>query len=111
MAPVMTSGYWPLKLALTRDSFCGGLKAAGVCSGRAGGGALGGGVFTPRPRRAAPPTFSAGAERGVRLRVRESARARRIVLRIDAGADAVELVLPKRVPLAAGLRFLEARRD
>ena len=45
------------------------------------------------------------------VRVRESARARRITLRIDAAADSIELVLPKRVSLAAGLRFLETRRD
>ena len=51
------------------------------------------------------------AEREVPLRVRESARARRITVRIDAGADSVELVLPRRVSLAAGLRFLDARRD
>src|SRR5260370_25964159 len=51
------------------------------------------------------------AEREVPLRVRESARARRITVRIDAAADSVELVLPKRVSLAAGLRFLDARRD
>ncbi len=68
-------------------------------------------MSTTRPRRAAPPTVFALAEREIPLRVRESARARRIVLRIDAGADAVELVLPKRVSLAAGLRFLETRRD
>jgi len=51
------------------------------------------------------------AEREVPLRVRESARARRITVRIDAGADSVELVLPRRVSLSAGLRFLDARRD
>jgi len=51
------------------------------------------------------------AEREVPLRVRESARARRITVRIDAAADSVELVLPRRVSLAAGLRFLDARRD
>jgi len=68
-------------------------------------------VFGFRPRRAAPPTILALAEREVPLRVRESARARRITVRIDAGADSVELVLPRRVSLAAGLRFLDARRD
>jgi len=68
-------------------------------------------VFGSSPRRAAPPTVLALAEREVPLRVRESARARRITLRIDAVADSIELVLPKRVSLAAGLRFLETRRD
>ena len=68
-------------------------------------------MFGFRPRRAAPPTVFALAEREVPLRVRESARARRITLRIDAAADSVELVLPKRTSLAAGLRFLETRRD
>jgi predicted metal-dependent hydrolase len=68
-------------------------------------------VFGFRPRRAAPPTVLALAEREVPLRVRESARARRITVRIDAGADSVELVLPRRVSLAAGLRFLDARRE
>jgi predicted metal-dependent hydrolase len=51
------------------------------------------------------------AERDVPLRVRQSDRARRITLRIDAAAESLELVLPKRVSLAAGLRFLESRRD
>lgn len=50
------------------------------------------------------------AEREVPLRVRQSERARRITLRIDAAAESLELVLPKRVSLAAGLRFLESRR-
>ncbi len=68
-------------------------------------------MFGFRPRRAAPPTILALAERDVPLRVRESARARRITLRIDAAAEAIELVLPKRVSLAAGLRFLDSRRD
>ena len=57
-------------------------------------------MFGLRPRRVAPPTIVALAEREVLLRVRESARARRITLRIDAAAEAIELVLPKRVSLA-----------
>jgi predicted metal-dependent hydrolase len=64
-----------------------------------------------RSRRVAPPAVFALAEREVALRVRESTRARRITVRIDAGTDSVELVLPKRASLAAGLRFLETRRD
>jgi predicted metal-dependent hydrolase len=51
------------------------------------------------------------AERDVPLRVRQSERARRITLRIDAAAESIELVLPKRVSLAAGLRFLDSRRE
>jgi predicted metal-dependent hydrolase len=68
-------------------------------------------VFGFSPRRAVPPTVLALAEREVPLRVRQSVRARRITLRIDAAAESIELVLPKRVSLAAGLRFLESRRD
>jgi len=68
-------------------------------------------VFGLRPRRVAPPAVLNLAEREVPLRVRESARARRITLRIDAAAAGVELVLPRRVSLAAGLRFLDSRRD
>jgi predicted metal-dependent hydrolase len=69
-------------------------------------------VFGFRPRRAAPPpTVLALAERDVPLRVRQSDRARRITVRIDAAAESIELVLPKRVSLAAGLRFLDSRRD
>jgi predicted metal-dependent hydrolase len=64
-----------------------------------------------RPRRAAPPTILALAEREVPLHVRESARARRITLRVDATTESIELVLPKRVSLSAGLRFLDSRRD
>jgi len=67
-------------------------------------------VFGFRSRRAAPPTILALAEREVPLRVRQSARARRITLRIDAAAESIELVLPKRVSLATGLRFLDSRR-
>jgi predicted metal-dependent hydrolase len=68
-------------------------------------------VFEFRQRRVAPPTVFALAEREVTLRVRESARARRFTVRIDAGAESVELVLPRRASLAAALRFLETRRD
>ena len=47
-------------------------------------------------------------EAAVRLRV--SARARRLVLRVDAAARQVELVLPKGVSRARGLAFLAERR-
>ncbi|MBV8393337.1 MAG: metal-dependent hydrolase, partial [Alphaproteobacteria bacterium] len=45
------------------------------------------------------------------MRVRQSSRAQRIALRIDAADAAVELVLPKRVKITTGLNFLESRRD
>ncbi len=32
MAPVMTSGYWPLKLGLTWYCFCEALKSVAICS-------------------------------------------------------------------------------
>jgi predicted metal-dependent hydrolase len=62
-------------------------------------------------RQPVPPQALTLDGREVPLRVRQSARARRVAVRIDAGAAAVELVLPKRVSLAVGLDFLESRRD
>jgi predicted metal-dependent hydrolase len=62
-----------------------------------------------RSTQSAPQSLAFGA-REVPLRVRQSARARRIALRIDAAASAIELVLPHRVPLAVGLDFIEQRR-
>lgn len=44
------------------------------------------------------------------IRVRVSARARRIAVRIDESADAIELVVPKGISLKAGLSFLEQQR-
>jgi predicted metal-dependent hydrolase len=44
------------------------------------------------------------------VHVRVSTRARRIAVRIDESADAVELVIPKGVSLKAGLRFLDQQR-
>jgi predicted metal-dependent hydrolase len=44
------------------------------------------------------------------IRVRVSVRARRIAVRIDESADAIELVVPKGVSLKTGLRFLEQQR-
>jgi predicted metal-dependent hydrolase len=69
-------------------------------------------VPSVQPRRfdAAPP-FIALAAGEIRLLVRESPRARRLTLRIDAAGEAVELVLPRRVSLATGLAFLDSRRD
>ncbi len=45
-----------------------------------------------------------------RVRIRVSARARRIALRIDAAERKVELVLPAGVPPSHGLRFLAAKQ-
>jgi predicted metal-dependent hydrolase len=59
---------------------------------------------------AAPPSIALAAGE-VKLLVRESPRARRLALRIDAAGEAIELVLPRRVSLATGLAFLESRRD
>lgn len=47
--------------------------------------------------------------RGIALRVRRSARARRLSLRIAGHDDSVELVLPQRAQEADGLDFLKSR--
>jgi predicted metal-dependent hydrolase len=47
---------------------------------------------------------------GAAVRVRVSARARRIVLRIDQAERVIVLVLPPRMPLRRGLQFLAAQR-
>ena len=52
--------------------------------------------------------FSKGA---VPIRLRVSARAERLALRIDGRGQAVELVLPHRTPLVSGLKFLDQNRD
>ena len=62
------------------------------------------------PPPSAPPAALRIGNREVPLRVRQSPRARRIAVRIDAAAGAVELILPHRVPLAVGLDFLTARQ-
>jgi predicted metal-dependent hydrolase len=48
-------------------------------------------------------------ERAVPLVARQSRRARRVALNIDPVEDAVELVLPRGVPLNEGLRFAEQK--
>lgn len=50
-------------------------------------------------------------EQRVEVHCRRSTRARRMILRIDAARDRVELVLPPRVQQSTGLRFLEAKQD
>lgn len=47
---------------------------------------------------------------GAPVSIRVNARARRLLLRIDPSDRNVELVLPRGVPPAHGLRFLEAQR-
>jgi predicted metal-dependent hydrolase len=47
---------------------------------------------------------------GAPLAIRVNPRARRLLLRIDAAARTVELVLPRGVPAEHGLRFLAAQR-
>jgi predicted metal-dependent hydrolase len=47
---------------------------------------------------------------GAPVSIRVNPRARRLLLRIDASARAVELVLPRGVPAEHGLRFLAAQR-
>jgi predicted metal-dependent hydrolase len=47
---------------------------------------------------------------GAPLAIRINPRARRLLLRIDAAARTVELVLPRGVPVEHGLRFLAAQR-
>ena len=49
--------------------------------------------------------------RAVPLRVRRNARARRVVLRVDAARDEAILTLPARVPLDEGLRFARERGE
>ena len=46
---------------------------------------------------------------GAPLAIRVNPRARRLLLRIDAAARTVELVLPRGVPAEHGLRFLAAQ--
>jgi predicted metal-dependent hydrolase len=52
----------------------------------------------------------AALELGAPVAIRVSPRARRVSLRIDAAAHGVELVLPRGMPAAQGLRFLSAHR-
>jgi predicted metal-dependent hydrolase len=47
---------------------------------------------------------------GAPLSIRVNPRARRLLLRIDAAARTVELVLPRGIPAEHGLKFLEAQR-
>jgi predicted metal-dependent hydrolase len=47
---------------------------------------------------------------GAPLSIRVNPRARRLLLRIDAAARMIELVLPHGVPAESGLKFLDAQR-
>ncbi len=51
------------------------------------------------------------AGREVAVRVRKTARARRMTLRIDGAIDGIDLTLPRWVSVAEGLRFAESKRD
>lgn len=58
------------------------------------------------------PSFSLTLPSGeVTVRVRRSARARRIALKIDVDAEGVELILPEWVPLSVGVDFMKTRAD
>jgi predicted metal-dependent hydrolase len=47
---------------------------------------------------------------GAPVSIRVNPRARRLLLRVDASARTVELVLPRGVPAEHGLKFLDAQR-
>ena len=47
---------------------------------------------------------------GAPLAIRVNPRARRLLLRIDAAARTIELVLPHGIPAEHGLKFLDAQR-
>ena len=47
---------------------------------------------------------------GAPLSIRVNPRARRLLLRIDAAARTIELVLPRGIPAEHGLKFLDAQR-
>lgn len=51
------------------------------------------------------------ADRDVPIRLRRSARARRIALRVDPRSGGFELVIPRFVSLAAALRFAAGQSD
>ncbi len=53
---------------------------------------------------------AAALDLGAPVSIRVNARARRLLLRIDASARQVELVLPHGVPPEHGLKFLDAHR-
>ncbi len=68
-------------------------------------------MIRANPNHDLPASTITLAKRKIPVRVRQSSRAQRIALRIDAADAAVELVLPKRVKITTGLNFLESRRD
>ena len=61
-----------------------------------------------RARR--PPTRSASASPAIEVRLRRSARARRMVLRVSQGGTAPTLTLPPGVALAQARRFVDRAR-
>ncbi|MBZ8133647.1 M48 family metallopeptidase [Afifella sp. IM 167] len=64
------------------------------------------------PRKTVPETcLLAAAGRELSVRVRRSARARRMILRLDAASGEPVLTLPPHVPLREGEAFLRRHRD
>ncbi len=63
-----------------------------------------------KPREAAAPALDFDADVGAPVAIRVSPRARRLLLRVDAAARSVELVLPRGVSAEHGMRFLDAHR-
>jgi hypothetical protein len=73
--------------------------------------------MTPRRSAALSAASTAELQRraialdlGAPLAIRVSPRARRLLLRVDAAARRVDLVLPRGVPAEHGLKFLAAQR-
>ena len=65
----------------------------------------------PLPRQAAIPPLVLPSGEAIPVGLRRSKRAIRTAIRIRSQDAAVELVLPERLPLKAGLQFLDSRRD
>ncbi len=74
-----------------------------------------GGLYLDRVRRlpkvAATTADLELEDRTVSLTVRRSGRARRLLLRVDAAGEKVELVLPHGVGLPEGMRFAKSHAD
>jgi predicted metal-dependent hydrolase len=62
------------------------------------------------PKRAPERFFVQACGRSVPVAVSRNPRARRLILRIDAGSGLPVLTLPARTPLAQGERFLKAHK-
>jgi predicted metal-dependent hydrolase len=64
----------------------------------------------PRPAAEEVKRRAIALDLGAPLSIRVNPRARRLLLRIDAAARTIELVLPRGVPAEQGLKFLDAQR-